>query len=288
LQKTWWGDVDGADSLEMASPIFARPTMDKLEELSGTDFLKALGAMGEGSDQKHFKVVAALHKLDLIDGPLYYDGCSLSFSGRVCLKRLDADGTCSRCAAVSEATPCLQLNKGSFLAADGEKFRLSALGRIASVLLRIDGQSARDLEAECVRTSDSKRSITLAAIQCCFGQMFQLAIEAKHYTQEDGKPWLQCTIYDVVPAPGSKDLLCFILLCCTLHTCAHHFELCFLCICCVIPGRVHCGVIHCEAPARRLKELCSWVRRRDTTVFSESAHDCLQAAVHYQDNVLFA
>ena len=170
--------------------------------------------MSTADDRKHLKVLASLRKVDLKFGPLYYDGCGGSgSSGRICMKRLDADGTCSSSSPPSNVLPILMLDRAGFEADDGATFRLTAFGVVATSIVGITGEDAQALEAASVKEGDPARTGTVNKIKWSFGGLFEVGVTASTNLTEDGKPYISAKIFEVAVAdnsPAPKKKLCVV------------------------------------------------------------------------------
>ena len=155
---------------------------------------------------QHLKVLASLRKVDVKFGPLNYDGCGGSGpKGRMCLTRLDADGTCRVCGQPSNVVPVLMMDRAGFEADDGATFRLTAFGGVATSIVGITGEDAQALEAESVAEGDSSRSAVVNKIKWSFGRSFEVGVTANRNVTEDGKPFLNAKIFEVALATTSLD-----------------------------------------------------------------------------------
>ena len=206
-QKAWFESVGDSSTLSMATPSFARPQLVDLDFTTGEQFRIAVANMSDVDDLKYFKVVASLQKVDVKNAPIYYEGCGAPFNGRICMKMLNADGTCPRCSTETDAVPVLSLSGVGFAATDGATFRLSAFDTIASILIGFDAGRAKELEEESVRTFDSGRQITHNLLKERFGVPFELAIKASRVVMPDGTPRVSCTIYDITSPTNSKEFV---------------------------------------------------------------------------------
>ena len=208
---SWWEGLDDAGSLDMKTPAFSRPSLQNMPLLSGHDFRAVLEKMTPADDRQHLKVLASLRKVDGKFGPLYYDGCGGSGSkGRMCLTRLDADGTCRVCGQPSNVVPVLMMDRAGFEADDGATFRLTAFGGVATSIVGITGEDAQALEAVSVKEGDSSRSAVVNKIKWSFGRSFEVGVTANRNVTEDGKPFLNAKIFEVALATTSLDpKVCF-------------------------------------------------------------------------------
>ncbi len=128
-------------------------------------------------------------------GPLFYQSCSNPSSGtRLCRKRLDEDAICPSCGPCAAPVPHMHLRRASFLAADGTKLRLSALGYVAEELVGQSAEWARDAEATAVLAADSKRAAQHGAIRAAFGKDRELAVAVDRIVLEDNTSWVSATV----------------------------------------------------------------------------------------------
>lgn len=209
----WWKTIGNVnEELPLVTfGGFQQPSAEELKLISGYEFREAMAKMSNDDDRQHFKVIAALLKVDVRFGPLYYDACTraLESSGRVCSKQLEADGMCPRCGPVDESMPYLLLNKASFVAQDGAKFKATAFGDVAGTILDISAAEAKRWEEKSINDGDANRAQQAEEIKGRLEKPFELAVKVDHITLQSGDPYLSVTIYHaaavVAPAPSSSD-----------------------------------------------------------------------------------
>ena len=195
----WWSSVEDSTALPLvATPSSVCPHLYSLTPLTGAAFRLALADVQSGS-KAHMRVIAMVRGVPLKYGPLFYSSCPTTDGkgGRACQKRVDTDNSCPKCGVVVEPVPFLSMSRASFIADDGERFRMSALGPIAERILGIDASQAAEWEAESIRTSDSNRKNQETYLSSVIGKRLDFAVSVDHILIDGNTPFISATVYDI-------------------------------------------------------------------------------------------
>ena len=203
-QQEWFGAIADVEALVVSTPSSSRPHISSLTCSTGSAF-RALAESIAPGHRDFCRVTASLRSVPLKKGPLFYNSCPTvdARGGRICQKKVEVDGFCSRCNVCVEAVPFLHLNQGSFISHDGSTFMLSALGLVAERLLGFSAARAALLEQASVDSSDALRSNQQTAILPALACDFDLAIVVEKMVIDDDAPVAQATIYDIAEASAA-------------------------------------------------------------------------------------
>ncbi len=183
-----------------------RTPLCELETVSGADFHSACAALDVGG-RIFKKIDAELVDLNLKQGPIFYESCPLELGNRICRKRLEADGECPRCGVVVEGVPYVSLRKAKFVAADGTRLRLSALGSVAEDLVGATAARIQTLESEAVAARDAERPAQARELCGAFAGPRAMAIMVEALQFDQAPLFVSATVYAVGPkvAPAASE-----------------------------------------------------------------------------------